>query len=433
MSYINWIEKFPKKSKTDIFLSNRDSLDLSFQETSRELEDAWFKFILESTPNGKVLENNSYKKALVKKEVTLIHVTPSLSSIVKTGKLLASGGGLGSAVYCCPVYNKKIHNLTKLYLNKNLAQDPSKKLEAICIKIKIPKKDRKNISSWGIDYTNFGEVQLSAWDEIKRTKQYSKEVLKIEEDVTKKIWKNIKLLNRFLDYKLEDLSEKDFEYAYNTLFNNLKPLRFILYEVLSEYILFYQDDKKSIDLSNLGELNNYNFKIFLLDLCPNMIKKFSMINFFIPLPKIKRYLKESKIISNFDEKKFYLYLKWRIAFYLRKIIQTPLVKEEFKNLSFDHPSLVGQMVYRLFPNRSLFEDIRSRYILCYLDQKRVILPIYPLIPKGEMGINPDLKDLKVKYKIYFAKILNNGKVSIGKELNIKITNSMVPGNKLSFR
>jgi len=335
MSYINWFDYKGTKSKTNIFFSNRQNLNLNPQEEIEELNLAWFDFLSKDSANGKLLIKNTYKKDFGTQDLYFIHVTPSFNEIIKSKKIFPSGGGLGAVIYGSTLHkNNKIHNLTEMYLKFQFPKKIKSKVGLFCIKLKIPKELLLQSKNWGVDYTLFGNIHCQTWRKMKKTRvvgnQYS---LKLEKKITKDIAKTFKILNIFLEYNLENLTFKRFKKYYNKLFNTIPSLRFIIYESLAEYILFYQNNKSAKFYNTKNEIYNQNHKQFIWDLCPWMLKKFDISKFFIKLDKIISYLHNSNIIKNFDQNHFENFIKWRIAFYVKKITVN---KINPKKLNFDY-------------------------------------------------------------------------------------------------
>ncbi|MBI2096925.1 MAG: hypothetical protein HYT40_02100, partial [Candidatus Sungbacteria bacterium] len=314
MSNIKWFNYTEEKSKTDLYAHNESMLNLSQKEFIKELDLAWFNFFVKNAPNGRVLISNTYN--LDFKRIMLVHLTPSFNEILKTGKVFASGGGLGAAVYCSPVHqDNTVHNIFEQYFFFQLPKNTKKKISAICIEITPDKENTTNVKNWGVDYTNFGEIECQTWKNLKPQIDVSF-IKELEKRVFNQIMNNKELINTFVGYKLDKLSYGEFEQVYDNLFAKIPSLRFISYEVLAEYILLFQDNKKAYDYSFKGELYNLPHKKFISDLCPSMLKKFNMIDFFISLNKISQYLHSSDIFKQFNQEQFINFIKWRIGFYL---------------------------------------------------------------------------------------------------------------------
>ncbi len=403
MSRIRWFNYKKEISKTDIYASNEKKLNLSSKEFLKELDLAWFNFFIKNAPNGKVLVFNTYKKDFNK--IRLVHLTPSFDEIIETGKIFSSGGGLGAAIYCSPLHeDSTVHNIFEQYFSFQLPKNTNKKISVLCIEVELKRKNLKDIKNWGVDYTKFGEIQCKAWERLKN--KMDLEVVKnFSERIYNQVMDNKEAINVFVDYKLRELPYEEFERLYAQIFIKIPSLRFVLYEILAEYILLYQDNKEAQDYSLKGELYNLPHKKFISDLCPSMLKKFNMIRFFIPLKRIIQYLSSSDIFNNFNKKHFKNFIKWRMGFYLKKISLNRIEGniKKFNDLVKRYPLLLGQIIYREFYDKQLFEQERAKIIYSLFKKENLICPIYSILPKGEVGINPCIDKWGVTYNIFESK------------------------------
>ena len=251
------------------------------------LTASWLHFLQKDSSLGFLLENNSYEKDLTGRKIRLLHVTPAVDKIESSGKLYSSGGGLGSVIYCCPLHKNNFpHNLFYLYLNYQLPKKIKKgKIAALCIELNgnfLPREIKK----WAIDYTLFGEIHCKVWEDIKKCLNDPDYIKMIEDNIYKRIKKRMGLLNRLITYDMENITNTEFNKIYNEIFADFPELRFILYEVLAEYILLYQNNKVALKYATKGEVYNQNHKEFIWALCPTMLQKFNMNHFFIPLEQV---------------------------------------------------------------------------------------------------------------------------------------------------
>ena len=145
-------------------------------------------------------------------------------------------------------------------------------------------------------------------------------------------------------------------------------------------------------------------------------------------------LKKSQvIITDFDKDKFLKWLKWRISYYFFKIGKKPFASiSSFKDIFKNHKLFVGQILYRAFYDKRMFEIYRSKYLYSIWEKNKIIVPIYPIVPKGEMGINPNLDKLGIKYKIYKVKIFKN-KITMGNEIQVNISPKNISKQKCAIR
>lgn len=426
-----WIKLPSCKKKLNIFKNAPDRVNEKF---INDLSISWLYFMRNNASLGFLFDRNTYKEDLLGEKIRFLHVTPSLNKIKKSKRLNSSGGGLGSVIYCCPLHKDFTpHNLFYLYSQFQLPKKiPREKIRSICIEIDS-KFSLDQIANWGVDYTLFGKIHCEVWKELKsisKDKEYFKQ---LENDVLDRINENKDYLNLLISYRMEDISFDKFRDVYDKVFNGFPELRFILYEVLAEYLLLNQNNKKAMDYANKGEFFNENHKKFIWDLCPTMLKRFNMKNFFISMNKIINYLKKRDIIKEFDETAFLHWFKWRASYYFLKIGKK-LIKSynSFEDLIKGHPYLAGQILYRIFLDKHLFELFRSKYLYEDWQKEGIIIPIYSIVAKGEMGINPNLDQLKIPYSIYETEVLN-GKIRLGKKIDLEISPDMINKSDVAIR
>lgn len=418
-----WIKLPSCKKKLYIFKNAPDKVNEKF---INDLSISWLHFMKDNTSLGFLFDRNTYKEDLLGRKIRLLHVTPSLNKLKKSKRLNSSGGGLGSVIYCCPLHkNFTPHNLFYLYSQFQLPKKiPREKIGSICIEIDS-KFSLNQIANFGVDYTLFGRLHCQVWGELKsisKDKEYFKQ---LEKNILDRMNENKNYLNLLTSYKMEKISFNKFQIIYDKIFNEFPELRFILYEVLAEYILLNQNNKKALYYAKKREFFNENHKKFIWDLCPTMLKKFDMKNFFISINKISNYLKKRDIIKDFNEKSFQNWFKWRISYYFLKVGEK-LIDEHnsFEDLMDSHPNLVGQVLYRAFRDKHLFELFRSKHLYKYWQKEGIIIPIYSIVAKGEMGINPNLDKLNIRYSVYETEVLN-GKIRLGKKIDLKISPNMI--------
>ncbi len=428
---LHWIKLPSCKKKLDIFKNAPDKINEKF---INDLSISWLYFMRDNASLGFLFDRNTYKEDLLGRKIRLLHVTPSLNKLKKSKRLNSSGGGLGSVIYCCPLHKDFTpHNLFYLYSQFQLPKKiPREKIGSICIEIDS-KFSIDQTANWGVDYTLFGKIHCEVWKELKSISKDKKYFKQLEKYILSRINENKNYLNLLISYRMEDISFDKFRNIYDKIFNKFPELRFVLYEVLAEYLLLNQNNKKATDYANKGEFFNENHKKFIWDLCPTMLKKFNMKNFFISINKIINYLKKRDIIKDFDETTFQHWFKWRVSYYFLKVGKK-LIKSynSFEDLVKIHPHLVGQILYRAFRDKHLFELFRSKYLYEDWQKKGIIIPIYSIVAKGEMGINPNLDQLKIPYSIYETEMLN-GKIRLGKKIDLNISPDMINKSDVATR
>lgn len=400
-----------------------------------ELEKVWLKYFYQNTKNGKLLLKNSYNDDLSnKKFIDFLHITPSIDRIEESKKIFPSSGGLGYAVYCSALHKDgKPHNISDLYINYQLKIKHKKKIEPLLIRVYLNNKASKNIKESGIDYTLFGKINLIAWSKINNKK---KEI--IQNNILLRLKKEEKRINNIIkkEYENEEVFSKEVDY----FFRDFKELRNILYEVVAEFILFFQEDKiiKSFREKRREILNIYHKKI-IFKLCPRMKRKFRMNYFDINLIKLLNILKKHRAFKNINSDDYWYFMRNRFSYYFRKLIAYEEIKvkgnDSFEKIQKKYPFFIGQIVYRADENlKKEIELIRARILMKILKKDGIFLLIYSLIPKGEMGIAPSINSIGLRYEIFKCKYNGLEKpILIREKINIKIGNELSSEKMRSIR
>lgn len=410
---------------------------LTDDEFVDELESAWIKHYVTNSNNGIVLSNNTYKDDLYSDVVRFLHITPALEKIIKSKELLASSGGLGAAVYCSLVHkNWEIHNLATQYLAFQLPKSGSTSPDLLLIEVSVDRTMQQQIINWGIDYSEFGKINVLAWEKTKRYRS-AETIQAVEHKLCSDIVTAQETIHKFSLFDLSPISFQTFETLYTNLFHILPSLRFILYEVLAEYILLYQDNPIACFYRDAKrELYNLPHKQFVFDLCPHMFSKFRMSSFFIPLRDLFDYFNSSEHFSRFQSDQLLEHLKWRIAFFIRKLVGSTFDATLCSDYHlYNYPHLFGQLIYRY--DSKIKEEIeiqRAKLLLAQWKKANLLFPIFSIIPKGEIGIIPELDSLCSSYTISLAKLDSSLRyVRPMKKLPVKIKNALVNSNQRSVR
>lgn len=434
MTFIKWFN-YKEAETTDYFdlLDEESQRELS-KYSIDELDVTWFTFLVNQTPNGKILKSNTYKKDF--QRLRFAHLTTAVDEIKKTGKIYASGGGLGVAVYCSPIHHDgTVSNIFEQYLLFQLPKHTSKNINAVIIEVDISKEKKITFEDWGVDYTILGEIQYETWCNLKKELP-NKRVNELESKVFDQVKKIREILNKYERYTLHKITNKEFRSDYKKIFNKAHSLRFILFEVLAEFVLLFQQDAESINYASKKELNNFGHKKFINDLCPHMLKKFNMKEFYVDYQTLIDYFEKSSRFNLHSKKLFASFLKWRIGFYIKKVLQQPIsyTAQSFSDLEVKSKSLLGHILYREYVDKNIFEEYRAEILLKSWELENIICPIYSILPKGEVGINPNLDKLGVPYSIFIAEFDKRSKKLINKErLYAKLTPKIISKEKAVVR
>lgn len=396
------------------------------------MESIWSYHLSQNTPNGSIYSKNSFYSSLKSgKPITLVHVTPVLDRIIRTGYLKPSGGCLGASLYTVPLSDDgREHNLTKHLRSTQLSRNlyNPRNTDTLLLEFGSVEQDRKLT---GIDYLSYG---VHRWEVFKQAQAVVTlpDVLKesLVTDFKRKVTPDVIRLLKLCDSpaSLRDVSVKKFQ---DLLLSSLKSFGYLgqpLFEAFIEYVALHQDDEESQELLALGELNNLNYYELAFSLRPKLYDKFSLGTFNPSFDELSDGLytmaNKGKGILKFDQDHFNDYMKWRVAHLIRRALcnngtqvleeNTVATFEDLEVLGTLMPSLVGQVIYRGIKTsteqdgiRDAYEEISSRKIWEYWDMKGVTFLTNYLLPKGEVGFNPSFFG---NCKVFQGKHLSDGRI-----------------------
>lgn len=395
-----------------------------------------------------MIENNLFSE-FKKEEVYLLHLTTKLDQILKTKSLYSSGGCLVGSIYCTPLYSKDgqlflsnlgdylINHESKMALSGCLDKNP---VTTLIIKVKNTKKC--NPSTLGINYMKLGDIHFDIYSELKYLLS-KEEQFELESDIVERIRKNIKF---FRLCKLKDcgdinISNKEFIDELVNAIDGIPYLGYVYFEVVSEYLMLFSRDQKSIDCFNNGEFNNYNYKNLAFTLYPDLLKNFNLGTFAPSLADLEKLITEmtNKGEVNIDFSHFSDWLVKRISYTVvtdlfsnldSKVDLSSLIWE-YSLISESFKPMVGHMIHRLLRNFNRFEDFyyyfdqtKALQIWNFWNHQDILFPFNGIIPKGEVGINPAYNNLS--YEIWTGHYnAENNTIILDQLLDINIPPRMV--------
>lgn len=388
-------------------------------------EFMWRQKAIQHSPNGKLLIDNSFFHCLkADKKIYLAHVSPNLKNVLQNNNLHPSGGCLVGAIYCTPLIKDtnglRMHNLGKYIFEeeapKLLNNNKSNSLGIIIIEIDLQNVTKNNLI--GIDYLRLGKIHFNIYKELEYLLS-SKERYNLEEISISRIRKSLEYLS--LCNKAYYLDNKVNPYNFLKLFietmEYLPILGYFYFEILSEYIMLYQDNNLSLNYRMLGEFYSPSYKNLIPNQYPKLPTNFSLRQFKPSLSTLITYLKDNKIFSKLNTDHLLTYITDRIIFLTNArllsqesgLINWNRFKWDFENLSYNATPLVGHIIHRelrsfgRYPNFYFyFDQYKALQIWNYWNHMNIAIPFNGIIPKGEIGINPAYTDLK--YKVYTCKI-----------------------------
>ncbi len=250
-------------------------------------EVSWQKYIFNSTPMGLLTVENdmfsSFRHASTK-GITLIHATPRLDEITKTGILFSSGGCLGASPYCTPLrLDGRLHNLAEFMIKSEIPGAlRSKKIDDRHVDILGIHLYPENFSSVntmhsGMDYLCLGRTYLELFKIITPILKKNKQDLILTKNITQQIASVSNLFRLSYQNKLEMLGNLEFEEIIFTAITKMPLLGYVLFEILLEYVLLFQNDKLALAYRDQQkEFYNWHHKKMVFDLCPNLLGDFNL-------------------------------------------------------------------------------------------------------------------------------------------------------------
>lgn len=403
------------------------------------IESLWKEYMMKDTPMGCLFSHNDFKSQLDdKKNLILLHASLNVEEIKRDKTLFSSGGGLGGVVYCTPVNSDgSAHNLTGFILNEELPgfishrnSQPHPNIGLVAIEIPFSLFKSKACSLAEISYIEFGKEYLNSYDRLLRKGKISS--LK-NESVLKSLEKEFKGLIPFIRLFCPSMYEVPTETFIHLLEKNIPKSEMILncyFETVLEYFYLHQNDENAFFAKNRGELNNYSVKKMIFDIVPGLYDGFSTRKFKVKpsdlVDYVKRANKRSRFIKKFDSDHFYLYLRWRLSYYIFVIMLGGIDIKKNHNYSSNeiiekYPNLAGQLKYKIMQSDShLIEAEFSKNFLSSGSDIKIVL--YKNIPKGELGLRVNKAN---DIRFFEAHINEDHKVILGNQIDINISNKLI--------
>lgn len=219
-------------------------------QTADLIELAWQNYLINKTPMGSLIKSNSTLESIKQnKGLRLIHVTSSLSEIEKNGVIYGSGGALGACIYGVPLrMNEGLHNFTELLFKYELPNSlKAKKLNKPInlLEIYLPQENFKevNLVTSGIDYIKLGILRIKAFNNLLKKYIIPKdEEVTLKNVVVKKMNETRKFLELCAGYDLDSVDDATYFSLLEKALDTVTHLRAVYFEVVSEYVLLFQND-----------------------------------------------------------------------------------------------------------------------------------------------------------------------------------------------
>lgn len=360
--------------------------------TSRE---AWNKYFLDELKSKSFNDSElSWKNS--DSTFRFAHFSPNIKSILESGRINISGGGLFGVVYVTPVHSDgHVHNLGQYIFDVEIPQlSNDNKVECLVFEIS-EMQYQTSLRQGKINYIFESEYFAKTESAL--------EVLSLCQQALSDI---DKLLTLRHDLFLKEIV---------TFFTKFPALKHIYFESLNEYLYIKQDSKISLDYAEKGEVYAEAVKDYLFEVTPKLKTSFSTTHFVTDTAVHLANLKEkTQIISSFNSDDFELFMHTRIKFYLNSLINKP-------------DAILGRLMLKNSPVDLRADIEQSCFEKMLEDRKSVALLQYDTIPKGEMGIVPNAQT--VVYKAMYS----NGFVELGDAVDVEIVPLLIPNNQSVLR
>ena len=411
-------------------------------------EYEWRQTMINNSVNGSLLLDNCFFNDLRKcRKIYLAHTTYNLDSVLERGELYASGGCLVGSIYCVPLTKDRnglrLHNLGK-YIREIEAPLSSKKLkqklDTIIFEIELSDNSRNNLI--GTDYLRLGKIHFSIYKDLEYLLS-SRERYDLYKVIVNRAKRSIDFLSLcYYNYVYKTEIDNDyFLRLYIDTIDNLPILGYIYFEVVSEYLMLFQDNESANRLKKQGEFFNDSYKNLMFGINSSLLDNFKLNSYKPTFKMIVEYLIKNSIFKELNANHFLEYLVKRLVFLcnLRLLnfnstsIDWHKMKWDFDNLVSVAEPLVGHLIHRelrtfgRYPHFYFyFDQNKALQIWNYWNHMDVAIPFNGIIPKGEVGINPAYPDLK--YRVYDCTVTNiNDSLYLNptKELRINLVPKLV--------
>jgi hypothetical protein len=399
-----------------------------YTHSGSEAELEWRDELVNKAPHGQLLTYNSFFRQLRdEKKVSLLHVTSDLRSIEENGTLYPSGGCLVGSIYCTPLFPTAkgllLHNLGRyLFFNEAPTARQSRSLDPsevypVLIEIEYPAQAYRGLI--GLDYLRLGNVHLQIFEAL-RFLVSPQELLDLEGGVVNSIKNSfdfLSLCSRIENDKYKKITAGEFISLLAKAVPKLPILGYFYFEVLSEYIMLFSQDRLSHTCAEKGELNSWGYKELLFGLNPDLRSNFNLGRFNPEIPQLAETIRdlEARGLISINIPELTAYVMRRLSFLVcARLLGSswqlnPIRKWDFRELSPQLGPLLGHLVHRALRSLGRYPDFyfyydqqKALHIWNYWNHVGIMILFNGVIPKGELGPNPANPDLK--YRIFEGRI-----------------------------
>jgi hypothetical protein len=406
---------------------------------------AWESRLAEDTPNGALLRSNALFDALNGDgPLHLLHVTHALEEISQHGFLYPSGGCLVGSIYCAPLTASgsgfRMHNLADYVLNKEAPAFVAKvggsgrTPTPLIFEITRPRRAYRGLA--GVDYLRLGSIHLSIYSHLEYLLSTA-ERYELREAVVSRTKNSTAflMLAAAIVFEGADVAPAVFLELLDETIPRLPILGYMYFEALAEYLMLHSTSRKTQQLAERGEFNNWIYKEMLFATL-DMAGKFDLAKF-RPAPTAFDALL-ARVDATVDAAHARAYLRDRISYLVAARLFTPgqvpetwhHTRWEFDSLAAHLGPLLGHLIHRELRTFGRYPDFyfyfdqhKALQAWNYWNHMDVFAPFNGTMPKGEVGINPAYPDLE--YRIWRAVQDDAGRVHPVEKLNLTIAPRLV--------
>lgn len=402
--------------------------------------------------DDRFIRNNVLYSLPFQEKIRLFHITTNENyrRIQETKQIFASGGCLVAGIYCTPIVKDgqklRLHNLGSYYLKEFSSCENN----AQGLIIEIENKTRKAMLR-GLNYLNLGKIHYNyyAKDKDKLNVHYR---LKLEERVFKCIKESKEFIARTFELKGKSISyHESIEYInrLNMTSKTLPIIGYSIFEALSKFIMWNQNDSLSNYFKDLNEIYNWNYKDMFFEMFPFLSQSFDIQRINLDIDNVSTYISQHQIISHFDKNKFVKDITESIIDILHSYFFENLDKNSVDDFLCGKKyaameNLEGHLYNRFLKQERMIvysntiELNMAKDIWRFWTSHETLLIYNSGTPKGELCINPVfLEDFT--YSVYNCKFHKfnypSALVYVEKQdrLNVQISPSVITYNDSSHR
>lgn len=376
-----------------------------------ELE--WRKRLLQETPNGSLIRDNSMFEVLRSDTISLLHVTTEkkLKGLLKETALYPSGGCLVGSIYCSLLRPENgdrtqfhVHNLGRYIFEaeapRAISGEANNAVTPIIAEAAAPKNARDNLI--GLDYLRLGDIHLNIYRSLEYLMRPD-ERQRLEDDVIYQIKASVEFLGACQAYLLQPrrMKPEEFLAVAAHAIERLPIIGYFLCETVIEFLLCHQNCDEARASHEQREFYNRSYKELLFTMRPNLVKSFNLATFNPSPVDLSTYI-ALKSDWGFTMPQMFEFMAERLAFLVCSRLIPDATGIDWRKIAWRFFSvteifgpLVGHLIHRqlrTFQRSGLFyfyyDQTKAMQVWNYWNHNDIAVSFNGVIPKGEVGINP---------------------------------------------